>query len=320
MHKKAICYFALILVSFCILLGGCSGEADDGMIKADISLEAASAKKDKTNRDSIPVVLTPEASGSVVHENDVVVVDASHTDQGYAMVRYKGTNGKVKLQLETPEGIKYTYLLSQEHIYETFPLTAGSGIYTLTVLENVSGDTYSIAFSKDLEVVIADEFSPFLHPNQYVSFSADSEAVKKGENLAKEAHSDLEVVENIYHYVVENITYDKEKAKNVSYGYLPDIDETLSSGTGICFDYAALMTGMLRTQRIPTKLEVGYAGEVYHAWISTYIEDTGWIDNIIEFDGTTWKLLDPTLGAGNSNREIKKFIGDGSNYVLKYSY
>ena len=47
---------------------------------------------------------------------------------------------------------------------------------------------------------------------------------------------------------------------------------------GICFDYAALMTAMLRSQGIPTKLEIGYSGEVYHAWISTYIDEIGWVD------------------------------------------
>ena len=96
---------------------------------------------------------------------------------------------------------------------------------------------------------------------------------------------------------IQNISYDEEKAQNVSYGYLPNVDDTLASGTGICFDYAALMTAMLRSQNIPTKLEVGYSGDTYHAWISTYVDDKGWVDNIIEFDGDSWQIMDPTLGA-----------------------
>ena len=74
---------------------------------------------------------------------------------------------------------------------------------------------------------------------------------------------------------------------------------TLSTGKGICFDYAALMTAMLRSQGIPTKLEIGYSGEVYHAWISTYIDEIGWVDNVIQFDGKSWSLIDPTLAASN---------------------
>ena len=80
------------------------------------------------------------------------------------------------------------------------------------------------------------------------------------------------------------------------------------------------MSAMLRSQGIPTKLEVGYSGEAYHAWISTYIKESGWVDNIIQFDGNSWTLMDPTLAAGNSADSVKKYIGDGSNYIVKYSY
>ena len=44
------------------------------------------------------------------------------------------------------------------------------------------------------------------------------------------------------------------------------------------------------------------------------------MDNIIEFDGTNWTLMDPTLGASNNKKSVEKYIGDGSNYVVKYSY
>ena len=111
-----------------------------------------------------------------------------------------------------------------------------------------------------------------------------------------------------------------EKANNVQYGYVPDPDQTLNDKTGICFDYASLTCAMLRSQGIPTKLEVGYVGEVYHAWISCYVDETGWIDNIIEFDGKDWSLLDPTLGANNKSKDVKKYIGDGSKYIVKYTY
>ena len=101
--------------------------------------------------------------------------------------------------------------------------------------------------------------------------------------------------------------------------YLPDVDETLSTGKGICFDYAALTTAMLRSQNIPTRLEIGYSGKIYHAWISVYIEDIGWIDKLIEFTGDAWTRMDPTFASSNENNEkILKYIGDGSNYNLQY--
>lgn len=73
--------------------------------------------------------------------------------------------------------------------------------------------------------------------------------------------------------------------------------------TGICFDYASVMTTMLRSQRIPTRLEIGYAGENYHAWISTYIKDIGWVNGIIEFNGTSWTLMDPTYASTSKSPE-----------------
>jgi len=98
------------------------------------------------------------------------------------------------------------------------------------------------------------------------------------------------------------------------------LDDTLATGKGICFDYAALMSAMLRSQGIPTKLVVGYSGDAYHAWISVHLEEIGWVNDIIEFDGTGWSLMDPTLAAGNSESAVKKYIGDGTNYIEKYSY
>ena len=299
----------LLIAIFCLLLGGCSG-----------SSSASRKEHSGPPRDSTPKVLTPSADGVTVYQNDFASIDASNTSQGYVMVKYNGTNEKVKLQITCPDQSCYTYLISDRGAYDTFPLTAGNGSYALQVLENVAGDTYTVSLAQSINVTIEDEFLPFLYPNQYVNFHTDSKAVSKGSDLAKDTYSDLDVVQNIYNYVIKNISYDTEKAQNVSYGYVPDVDDTLSSKKGICFDYAALMTSMLRSQNIPTKLEVGYSGDAYHAWISTYIDDKGWVDDIIQFDGDTWQIMDPTLAATNDSAAVKKYVGDGSHYVVKYTY
>lgn len=299
----------LLIAIFCLLLGGCSG-----------SSSASRKEHSGPPRDSTPRVLTPSADGVTVYQNDFASIDASNTSQGYVMVKYNGTNEKVKLRITCPDQSCYTYLISDRGAYDTFPLTAGNGSYALQVLENVAGDTYTVSLAQSINVSIEDEFLPFLYPNQYVNFHTDSKAVSKGSDLAKDTYSDLDVVQNIYNYVIKNISYDTEKAQNVSYGYVPDIDDTLSSKKGICFDYAALMTSMLRSQNIPTKLEVGYSGDAYHAWISTYIDDKGWVDDIIQFNGNTWQIMDPTLAATNDSAAVKKYVGDGSHYVVKYTY
>ena len=67
------------------------------------------------------------------------------------------------------------------------------------------------------------------------------------------------MITRIYDYITQNITYDYDKASDPPTGYTSDVDAILASGTGICLDYAAVMASMLRSQRIPTRLEVGYA-------------------------------------------------------------
>lgn len=313
-----------ILFLSALLLGGCGEEPSTASTPPSTppsALAPAEVEAAGPARDNTPVVLTPEASGTLVYENELAVIDASHTQEGYFMVKYLGSNPKVKLRINGPNGSEYTYLLSGAGGYETFSFPCGNGSYQVQIFENISGDSYAVAHSADLSVTLTDSLSPFLYPNQYVNFTSSSNTVAKGSELAKGARSDLDVVENIYQYVISQISYDNDKAASVAYGYLPVVDETLRSGKGICFDYAALMTGMLRSLGVPCKLVVGYAGTAYHAWVSVWTEETGWIEGVIYFDGTTWQRMDPTFASSaHSSDYIMKYIGDGSNYTVKYLY
>ena len=265
-------------------------------------------------------VRVPTASGTTTYENGKVVVDASNISQGYVMVRYSGGKEKIKIQI-AKGAVTYTYDLNARDAYEVFPFSEGNGTYSLKVFENVSGNQYAQIFSKDLAVNIVDQFLPFLYPNQYVNFSEGNAAVQVGAQVAAGAADEIGIVTNVFHYVVDNLTYDVAKAQSVQSGYLPNIDAVLAARTGICFDYAALMTAKLRTQNIPTKLVVGYTGSAYHAWVNVYITNVGWVDNAIYFDGQQWSLMDPTfMSSGGKSEQVRKYIGNASNYQAKYSY
>lgn len=307
--NRIFCRTALSILLSGVLLCGCGS----GSTSAEVDHSGP-------KRDNTPQVLTPTANRVDTYETDTAVIDVSNRSQGYVMANYYGDCDKVKLQITGPDQNCYTYLITEYGSDVAFPLTAGNGNYSVQLLEHVDGDSYALTLAQNVDAEIVDEFLPFLYPNQYVDFQTESAVVKKGQELAEDTWSDLEVVQNIYDYVIQNISYDTSKAASVSYGYLPDVDETLSSKSGICFDYAALMTAMLRSQGIPTRLEVGYSGDAYHAWISTYVDDKGWVNNIIEFDGDSWQIMDPTLGANNDSASVKEYIGDGSHYIVKYTY
>lgn len=309
--------FILLPILLCMSLVFCSCGAENKQSGGDSATKQSESSQDtKGSRDNTPVVLTGQADGTVTYGCENVTIDASHISEGYIMVSYTGTNEKVKLQITGPDEVVYTYDLHGD--YETFPLTAGSGSYTVGVFENIEGTSYSTLFTQTIDVKIDDEFGPYLYANQYVNFDGDSKVVEKAEELSKPCNDDLEVIEQVYNYMISNFTYDYDKAESVQSGYLPDVDEVFEAQTGICFDYAAVMAAMLRSQRIPTRLEVGYAGDVYHAWISTYIEEQGWVNGIIQFDGKNWELMDPTFASTSSKPE--DFITNTDEYITKFVY
>ncbi len=268
---------------------------------------------------SIAAVRTPQ-TGSTPHGNGIATLDVSNSSQGYCMIKYNGGVPKIKVQI-TKGSVTYTYDLNARDAYEVFPFSEGNGSYTIKVFENVSGNQYSQAMSQTVNVSMADEFAPFLYPNQYVNFSANSAVVSTAAQITSGIGDEISKVKAVYNYVVGGFTYDTPKAQSVQSGYLPNVDAVLAAKKGICFDYAAVMAAMLRSQDIPTKLVVGYTGDIYHAWVNVYIKEVGWVDNFIYFDGTTWKLMDPTFASSGGNSDaIKQYIGDGANYKSKYSY
>lgn len=316
-RKKFVLVFSLCFL-FSIMFSGCNSQNSHAPTQENsVQTDSFSNVPVKGTRDSTSSVLVPEATGTTVYSCEVASIDASNASEGYIMALYLGTTEKAKLQIKGPDGVTYTYNLHSNG-YEVFPLTAGDGNYTVGIYENISGTKYSTALSTDISVTVTNTFGPYLYPNQYVNFTSSSLPVARAEELAYSANNDFEVVELVYNYMIENYTYDYDKAATVVSGYLPVVDEIYNAGTGICFDYTAVMATMLRSQNIPTRLEVGYVDEAYHAWISIYIEEIGWLNGIIEFDGTSWNLLDPTYAS--SSKSPKKFLTEDSKYLTKYVY
>jgi len=321
-----------ILMIFCIVfLCGCSRDA-----AAPAATEQAEQSLQQETADTVPlpvtqppeeqlpappvsIVLRPEPSGTARISCEDAVIDYSHAEDGYVMVCYTGqTESRLKVQT-TDSKTTYTYNLIPEQ-WAVLPLSEGDGIYRVSIYRNVGGTRYATVLSGEISVELRDEFAPFLRPNQYVNYLEAPAAVEKGALLCAGLEDTLKKVEAVYDFVVGTLRYDYDKASSVKSGYLPVLDEILAAEKGICFDYAALMTAMLRSQQIPCKLVVGYAGSTYHAWISVWTEENGWVDGAIFFDGQAWRRMDPTFASTQpQNQEIQEFIENG-NYKEKYLY
>ena len=264
-------------------------------------------------------VLTPEAPGKKTLGSSPLILDISNQDQGYLTAESDSDDSRMNIQLTAPSGVVYSYFLEPDE-QTVLPFSEGSGEYLITCYQQIDGNQYAALYTETLTIKLQNEFLPFLYPNQYVDFSSKSKACKLAASLVKEDMTDIDILKTFYTYVTSHISYDYDKADSVEAGYLPDIDDTLSTGTGICFDYAALTTAMLRSQDIPCKLQIGYSGDVKHAWIDVYIRGSGWVTKAVSFDGDTWKLMDPTFDANSDGDEaIQEYIGDESNYTVQFT-
>ena len=277
----------LLLFGF-LCLTACAGsspaaqrgaETDSASAPADRAAEGKTTPSNET-------LLLPEASGTVTYEGNGVTIDASHTDQGYVMVRCAPSEMRLKARISLGDETYY-YDLPGGDAYSVFPLQMGDGAYTVRVMEQVESDLYAMRFGAAVDVHLADETLPFLYPNQYVWYDGSTKTVQKAAELAKGLSSDAEIAKQFYRFVVQHMTYDNKKAATVQKGYLPKVDEALDTGKGICFDYAELLAVMLRSRGIPTKMLIGTVTpeNLYHSWNSVYL-DGKWVWMDATLDGT----------------------------------
>ncbi|MGN1089036.1 MAG: transglutaminase family protein [Huintestinicola sp.] len=278
----------------------------------ELQPEATPAKVD------VPEIPSGSFTGENVLENEYAYVDCSDASDGVIFVKFKTGSEGAMTRITTAGGV-YDYTLDKDG--SVLPLQMGNGTYNIKVLQKVSGREFAIAYDGDFDVNLKDEFRPYLMPTQYINYDSSSECVYTAAQLCYGKRSDPEKINAMFGYITERISYDKELARSVKSGYVPDPDRTLETGKGICFDYASLFAAMCRSQNIPARLVMGYvSGNLYHAWNEVYTEETGWVKTDLFLD-KGWNLLDPTFYASaETKQDAVEFIGNGSNYSAVYYY
>lgn len=134
-------------------------------------------------------------------------------------------------------------------------------------------------------------------PNVFVYYDSSSLSTLTAKQLRENSSSDLEFITKTFRMVYE-LPYDYEKYDNIDTlpaFYIPNVDEVLTLGTGICSDKATLLASMLRSQGIPTKYVTGEVSGDAHAWNEVYIDNT-------------WLSIDPTFGTFYTTSEYKTIV------------
>lgn len=88
-------FIPIMLLCVCLFTGGCSQNKD----QPSATHNQTPATEAASHTDHTPQVLTPQADGTKTFTTDTAVIDIFHTQEGYIMAKYTGSNAKPKLQL-----------------------------------------------------------------------------------------------------------------------------------------------------------------------------------------------------------------------------
>lgn len=232
-------------------------------------------------------------------EDNADWLDESNTSKGFVSVIYN-SDIKVKFTI-LKDDTAYTYNLKSGK-KDNFVLQMGSGKYTLYIFD--PNDKTKAIKKKAINVNISDERDVYLNSIQSINWNKNNIAVLKAINLTKNKNSDTQKAKAIYNYIVGNMKYDYPLYNNIPAGYIPDVDNTIASKKGLCYDFASLYAAMLRSLNIPTKLVKGYSdyASSYHAWNEVYLNNK-------------WVIVDTSVDIQFKELDVKyEFAKSSSKY------
>jgi len=250
------------------------------------------------------------ALSTVLFADSTVEFDKSNLSKGIVSIKYFSTeNIKTKVQIQYND-FKYTYNIKSSSSFVNFPLQLGNGTYKIGVYEQVEGTKYTPLVVETIDLKLDDSSKVFLTSIQLINWSEKMNTVNVAKELTKNKTTELEKIEVCYQYMVKQFKYDYAKLKNLEYDYIPVIDDVVKKKLGICYDYAAVLSSMLRSLDIKSKLIMGYSTNVkeYHAWNEIFINGK-------------WVTVDTTYDSQMENLKIKyEFEKPKSDYSTVYEY
>ncbi len=332
MYQKShmLALLAIVMAGLVCVLAACSSSEDGGFLPGGEPQVSDSSYE----REPPKVETCAFGDGNVVNYDDGTqnaVIDMTNVNKGYVGVRANAPQSGMFQVMNNTTGANYIYVMKTDGKDQFYPMSFGDGNYTFTVFiyqgDNPDGtpsNSYFNILGGSVDVQLESEFAPFLVPSVVVSYGKKSDVVTLSHEITQHASTDLEVIQQIYFWVQDNISYDTEKAKKVQTGeltnYVPNLKKILESRSGICYDYASLVAAMLRANGIPCKMVFGdvktddSGTTIMHAWNMIWTEEDGWIAVDIKAEVDKWEQVDLTFAAANGS-QVAEFIGDGSNYA-----
>lgn len=207
-------------------------------------------------------------------------------DKGSLLIKYNPSKDGVYKIWIGKDSVSTTYFI--DHNITEIPLSMGPGKYEIKILKHKKDNLYTIRGKTTIEIKSLRERDIYLVSHEKIPWENSIKAVNLAEELTRNSKTDKDKINKIYNYIVQNINYDYIKLDNYPDHYLPNLDDILLKKKGICYDYASLLAGMLRSVDIPTKLVMGYVkgyDGVLHAWNEVYLNDK-------------WIVVDTTFDAG----------------------
>lgn len=310
MKKKLLLSFILTL-SLALCLSGCSDETVEkhseisSFDEVEVARVTLSFDKDKAE------------------SSDDCYLDLTQIDKGYVGALTTKTNQKVVLQV-----VSYSDNGSMSYSYELTPnkpmfapINMGDGHYSFSLMLNTVDNKYYTIMTVEKDVVLENDFSPYLIPTVYSDYNENSEAAQFAQSLVEGCANKGEAVERIYSWIASNINYDTAKASELANSikwYVPNADEIFKSRKGICCDYSSLAAVMLRSIGIPTQVIMGdlNPGDLYHSWNNIYLNGQ-WITVKFEIKEDEWNRVDLTFAASRSDQSM---LADDYDYTEHLRY
>lgn len=151
-------------------------------------------------------------------------------------------------------------------------------------------------FRYDLLTATEKRRNIFPEGQRFAEFLKQEKNIEKDHSRIQEIADDIEgkteidVVENIYNYVIDNIEYVLHRRSD--WGAL----KALQQGKGDCSEYSDLLVAICRAKNIPARVTTGYTVRLdtassKHNWVEVYLQDYGWVP----FDPTSGDIKNTFL-------------------------